>query len=50
MMYRAKVTNILDFCNQKYKNANYVKDAKDVYIEVNDLDVADYLEELNAMS
>lgn len=51
MVYRAKITKIQSWVEMNYSlNAyNFVKDAKDVYIEVNDEDEAELLESINKM-
>lgn len=51
MMYRAKITSIHAWVENHYNlNAfNFVKDIKDVYIELNDPDEADLLESLNRL-
>lgn len=49
MVYRAKITKIQSWVEENY-NVNaytFVRDAKDVYIEVNDEDEADLLESIN---
>lgn len=51
MVYRAKITKIQSWVENMYSlNAyTYVKDAKDVYIEVKDEDEAELLESINKM-
>lgn len=46
MMYRAKVTVFADILQTYpyWKDLNYVKDAKDIYVEVNNADIAESLE------
>ncbi len=52
MVYRAKVTRVKDIVAKRLDEAKYpyafVKDAKDVYVEVKSEDLAYILESLNA--
>lgn len=50
MFYRAKITKIEEWVEMYYNTDAYtmVRDAKDVYIEVNDPDEADLLESINS--
>lgn len=50
MVYKAKITNIQSWVEDHYNiNANTIlRDAKDVYIEVNDEDEAELLESINS--
>ena len=49
MVYRAKITKIQSWVEQHYNINLYhlVRDAKDVYIEVDDEDEAELLESIN---
>lgn len=49
MVYRAKITKIQDWVEEHYDIDAYtiVRDVKDVYIEINRQDEADYLELMN---
>lgn len=49
MVYRAKITKIQSWVEDHYDIDYYrtVRDAKDVYIEVNDEDEAELLESIN---
>ena len=49
MVYRAKITRIQSWIEDHYNTNRYhlVKDAKDVYIEVEDEDEAEHLEQMN---
>jgi hypothetical protein len=51
MVYRAKITKIQSWVESNYNmNAyTFVRDAKDVYIEVKDEDEAELLESINRM-
>lgn len=51
MMYRAKITKIQAWVESNYNmNAyTFVRDAKDVYIEVKDEDEAELLENMNRL-
>ena len=51
MVYRAKVTKIQSWVESNYNmNAyTFVRDAKDVYIEVKDEDEAELLENMNRL-
>lgn len=49
MVYRAKITKIQAWVEDNYNTNAFriVRDVRDVYIEVNDLDEADLLEAVN---
>lgn len=49
MVYRAKITHIQSWIENHYNTIRYhlVKDAKDVYIEVDDENEAEHLELIN---
>lgn len=51
MVYRAKITKIQSWVENRYSLTAYrfVKDSKDVYIEVNDEDEAELLESINKL-
>lgn len=46
MVYRAKVTHVLEWIEQYYPQGDntYVRDAKDIYLELQDRDAAERLE------
>lgn len=51
MVYRAKITSIISWIDSNFNLNKYnrVKDQRDVYIEVNDIDMADDIESLNKL-
>ena len=51
MPYRAKITSIIPWIDSNFNLNKYnrVKDLRDVYIEVNDIDMADDIESLNKL-
>ena len=51
MLYRAKITKIQSWVEDHYSLTafTYVRDAKDVYIEVKDEDEAELLENMNRL-
>ena len=48
MVYRAKCTKIISFIESHYNNT-IVSDKKDKYVEVNTLDEAELIEEMNKL-
>lgn len=51
MVYRAKITSIISWIDRNFNLNKYnrVKDLRDIYIEVNDKDMADDIESLNKL-
>lgn len=51
MKYRARITRIFSFVETHYDLTKYniVRDSKDVYLEVDDVNEADLLEDLNTL-